>query len=209
MADGDVIPWLRRLYRRPYQDLIEGKATDDECIRSILESLKKDLQIKGEHPINLAQKMQDSLNTAISHTEALDAIDYDKLGSEFDRLAQLCNGPSRIKELVLRAGRSILHNLRYSHLLGIGCTAKKILNQYMIDVYISEFKQRIPLTTQNGSNADLETVQQRIGKMEPQIMEALKKWSERVDCTGSVKSIRMPRRPPQREIDLNEDLLAG
>lgn len=113
MPDGDIVhSRLRRLYQKPYKWLCEGTATNDECARALLEKLKQDIKAKGDLPVALSQSMADSVAQVSSHLEEARESDFVKLSKEFEALAQKANGRLDLKELALRAGKSLLNDLR-------------------------------------------------------------------------------------------------
>ena len=56
MPDGDIIRGLQRIYQKSYEALFEGKASNDECARSLIKSLQKDIKKKGDTPTHACQK---------------------------------------------------------------------------------------------------------------------------------------------------------
>lgn len=209
MPDGDVIPGLRRLYRLPYQELIEGKATDEQCIHSLLDALKRDLKCKGNIPIKLAQDMWKKLSSVINPFGQINADQYAKLSLEFDRLIQYSDGMIYLKELVLRAGKTVLLNIKYGTSLEISYGPHIIVKQYMIEVFEKEFNQATPLTATANADIKVLDLQQRLTAIRPKILGTLEKWAIKADAANSIHKIRMPNRQILQEIDLEEDLLAG
>ena len=210
MPDGDIVHnKLRRLYQKPYKWLCEGRATSDECAWVMLEKLKKDIKEKGDLPVILAQSMADRLVQAINAVNELAAGDCAALSMEFDRLVQQADGRSDLKELVLRSGRSVLHNLRYGQEVDVSNASVVILERYMNEVYESEFKERVPLTPRHYSGVDQVTLSKRIEEIQPNIKAGIFKFSKDAINKKSVAKLSLPRRSSRKEIDLEEDLLAG
>lgn len=104
MPDGDIVhSGLRRLYQKPYQWLCEGKADWNECARIAMEALKRDLMRKGDLPIMLAKRMEESLDRVINDANKNGVVDWAALNMEFDRLEQQANGSHYLKTLALDA----------------------------------------------------------------------------------------------------------
>lgn len=208
MPDGDVIPGLRRLYHQPYQEVVEGKATDYECSRSLLAALKRDIQQKGDPPIRLAQELGRCLNDTISQVGMISAVDQAKLSSKFEQIAQRSACPYISGELVLRAGRTILCELRYGDSVDINNLPKAMIKQYMNEVLDANFIHALPLGG-NNPNVDSVTLQQRILNMKSQVLPAFELWADKANSDSSVGKIRMPKHQQLSGIDLDEDLLVG
>lgn len=210
MPDGDIVhSRLRRLYQKPYKWLCEGKATSDECARVVLEKLKQDIKNKGDLPVILTQSMANSLVQAVSAVNELGARDYAALSVEFDRLVQQSDGRPDLKELALRAGKSVLRDLRYGQEIDVGNASGVILERYMNEVYESEFKERVPLTSEHYAGVDQATLSERIQKIEPNIKAGISKFAKDAAKKQSVAKLSLPRRSSRKAIDLDEDLLAG
>lgn len=210
MPDGDIVHnRLRRLYQKPYKWLCEGKATSDECARVVLEKLKQDIKDKGDLPVLLTQSMTDRLTQAISAVNELGAGDYAALNVEFDTLVQQSDGRPDLKELALHAGKSVLRDLRYGQEVDLDNTSAVILERYMNEVYESEFKERIPLTSEHYAGVDEATLSQRIEEIQPNIKVGISKFAKDAINKQSVAKLSLPRRSLRKAIDLDEDLLAG
>jgi hypothetical protein len=197
MPDGDIVHnRLRRLYQKPYKWLCEGSATSDECARAVLESLKKDLIQKGDLPIRLCQGMADIVAQAITASDELGAKDYISLSMEFDRLVQQSDGRPDLKELALQE-------------IDVGNISVVMLQRYMNEVYESEFKERVPLTSEHFAGIDKATLSERIKEIEPNIKDGISKFAKDAINKKSVARLSLPRRSSRKAIDLDEDLLAG
>ncbi|MFZ9736966.1 MAG: hypothetical protein ACO3EZ_03050 [Prochlorotrichaceae cyanobacterium] len=210
MADGDIVHrGLRRLYHKPYKWLCEGACTSDECARLMLETLKKDLQAKGDLPIVLSQAMADRLEGTISNPQVARESDFIKLSIEFDALAQEADGSPFLKELALRAGKSFLHDLRNGLGVDISHALEAILAKYMHEVYESEFKERIPLNLEHHAGVTQATLENRIEAIQPNIESGIQKFARNAMRNQTVARLSLPRRFSRKSIDLDEDLLAG
>lgn len=210
MVDGDIVhDRLRRLYQKPYKWLCEGKATSNECARVLLEKLKQDIKDKGDLPVILTQSMADRLVQATSTNDELGSKDWAALSMEFDRLVQQSNGRPDLKELALRAGKSVLHDLRYGQEVDVGNASVIILERYINEVYESEFKERVPLTPKHYAGVDQATLSKRIKGIQPNIKIGINKFAKDAINKQSVAKLSLPRHSLRRAIDLDEDLLAG
>lgn len=210
MTDGDIVhDRLRRLYQKPYKWLCEGKATSNECARVLLEKLKQDIKDKGDLPVILTQSMADRLVQATSTNDELGSEDWAALSMKFDRLVQQSNGRPDLKELALRAGKSVLHDLRYGQEVDVGNASVIILERYMNEVYESEFKERVPLTPKHYAGVDQATLSKRIKGIQPNIKIGINKFAKDAINKQSVAKLSLPRRSLRRAIDLDENLLKG
>ncbi len=209
MPDGDIVHnRLRRLYQKPYKWLCEGTATSDECARAVLEKLKQDIKAKGDLSIVLAQAMAASVAQIISTLEEARESDFAKLSVEFDNLVQQADGSPYIKELILRAGKGYLNDLRNGREVDITHTSEAIWRRYAHEVYESEFKERIPLTSEHHAGVTQGTLERRIEAMQSSVDSGIQKFAQNAIRNQSVAKLSLPRRPSRKAIDLNEDLLA-
>lgn len=210
MPDGDIFhSKLRRLYQKPYKWLCEGTATSDECARVVLKKLKQDIKTKGDLPVALSQVMAASVAQIISNPEEAREGDFAKLSMEFDALTQEADGRPDLKELTLRAGKGFLNNLRNGREVDINHVSEAILGRYMHEVYESEFKERIPLTSEHHAGVTQGILEKRIEAMQPSIDSGIQKFAQNAIRNRSVAMLSMPRRSSRKAINLDEDLLAG
>jgi hypothetical protein len=209
MADGDKVHGrLARLYQKPYQWLCEGKASNDECARVLMEALKQDLKNKGNLPVIISSHMAEILLQAVNDNCRNSSVDWAALNIEFEKLVQQFNGPSNLKELTLYAGKTIVHDLRYGQKLDVDNVSKAILERYMKGVYESEFKERIPLTSEHHAGVSEVILEKRIESMQSNIDAALSVWADKAVREESVANLRMPHRQFSA-IDLDENLLCA
>jgi hypothetical protein len=210
MADGDIIhSRLRGIYQKPYKWLCEGKATIDECAHVLMQALKKDIVKKGDLPLKLAQKIGQILSQTISAPGENGSVDCAALSLELDRLIWQFDGQPYVKELIRRAVKSWINDLRYGREVDFDNISAEILKRYMKEVYESEFTEKIPLTSIHHDGIDQATLSKRIGEIQPIIDDPIGEWAKTAIKEQSIEKLRMPRRFPQEPVDLNEDLLAG
>ncbi len=153
--------------------------------------------------------MADRISQATSAVNELGAGDYAALSMDSDQLVQKSEGRPDLKELILRAGKSVLHNYRYGQEKDCKNALTTILEQYIQEVYESEFKERIPLTSEHYVGVDQETLSMRIEEMQPDINIGIKKFTKDIIKNQSIARLSLPRRSSRKEIDLDENLLGN
>lgn len=206
MTDGDIVHGrLNRLYQKPYQWLCEGQASHYECVRVLIEALKQDIKRKGDLPVKLAKQMGESLDQAIRNIGQSGFLDYATENRKFEKIVQQTDGRHDLKELTLRAGKNLIQFLRYGGEAESTSTSKIILQNYIGEVYDSEFRERIPLTSNHHAGIDDMTLIKRIEKMQSDISSAISEWANRASKNESMINLRMPRHQI-KEINMEEDL---
>ena len=155
----------------------------------------------------MAKQMGEWLDKAIKNVGDSSSLNWTVVSNEFDRLAREANGVHHFQTLVLRAGKSVLHDLRYGRKLDTSNLAETITYRYMEEVYKAGFKQRIPLTSEHYLDVDGEALEARIEEIEPELSEAMEKWAHEANEKGDVAELRRPRRSNVNEVDLDENLL--
>ena len=210
MPDGDILRnGFRRLYQNPYKWLCDGKANDEECSQAALRALKEDLKKKGNLPIHLAQTMADIFIQATNTCDKSSSINYGELRMNLDGLVQKSDGPHNLKELILRAGKRWLHDLRYGEAVDIKNISADIISRYINEVYESEFKARVLIAVETDNNIDRRSVVQRLNNMDANISSAIEQWSKKAALDKKITKIRLPRQKNLVKIDLNENLMAA
>jgi hypothetical protein len=210
MPDGDIVHnRLSRFYQKPYKWLCEGTASVSERTWAVMKALKQDLIRKGDLPIILAQQMGEKVRRIFSGNDGNSSIDWAALNMELDRLAQRVDGAPYLKELILSAAKSLVNDLRYRRNVSVENASETILQHYVNKVYASEFKDRIPLTSEHYAGIDEVTLKERIEEIQPDILAVANKWAKRANADGSVAKLRLPCRRQVKEVDMDEDLLAG
>jgi hypothetical protein len=206
MADGDIVRGgLAGLYLKPYKALCQEYANSDECTRSLISALKKDIQRKGDLPVRLAKQMGESIDQAINNSAQSGLLDWAAENRKVEKIVQQTDGRHDLKELTLRAGKNLIQFLRYGGEVVVTSTSKIILQRYMEEVCDSEFRERIPLTSENHAGIDHVTIAKSIEKMQSDISSATSEWADRASKDGSMINLRMPRHQI-RAIDMEEDL---
>jgi hypothetical protein len=210
MPDGDIVhSRLRRLYQKPYKWLCEGTATGEECARVLLDQLKKDIQAKGNLPVALSQAMADKVVSVLSNPNVAIEGDFARLSREFEALTYESDGRPDLKELTLRAGKSFLNDLRNGREVDIANISESILGRYMHEVYESEFKERIPLTSEHHARVTQRILEMRIEEIQSSIDSGIQKFAQSGIKHESLAKLALPRRSSRPAIDLDEDLLVG
>ncbi len=204
MADGDIVhDRLSRLYQKPYKWLCQGKADNNECARVLMSAILRDIQKKGAAPMILAKQIGESLKQSFDNG----CRDWGSVGKELDRLAQQASCSHYLRELVLRAGKNILHNIRYGSAIETSKLVELTVRQYIHEIYKSNFEQCIPLTSNHYNGVDNDTVIKRVQAVGLEILPTFSKWAKQVNTDEDVANLRLPRRQKVKEIDLGENLL--
>ncbi|MDM9380076.1 hypothetical protein QUB80_05100 [Chlorogloeopsis sp. ULAP01] len=126
---------------------------------------------------------------------------------EIDRQAQPAKVPHCVKELVLRVGKAILHELRYNQRVDTSNLPQAVVERYMQEMYKSNFEERIPLTSKHHAGVDNATVRERVKGLRPDMLAEISKWAKKATVDEDVKNLRRSPRKRMKEIDLDEDLL--
>ncbi len=191
MADGDVFRKLQRVYIKSYKGLCEGKATIAECARSTMTALKKDIQIKGDLPIILAQKMGEMLNQILGEVNSSTSVDWGNVNKEIEKIVQQVDGLHHVKELILRAGKQFIQEIRhgYSEEINVSSASEVIVGNYMNEVYESGFKGCILSTDNHYEGMDGVTLEGKIKDIQPEVMSAISDWAKKAIVDRSVEKL--------------------
>ncbi|TAD99834.1 MAG: hypothetical protein EAZ96_22285 [Oscillatoriales cyanobacterium] len=190
MADGDIFRNGLGYYKKLYESLCEGKASIDECTRMAISALKQDLQKKGNLPIVVAQQMGERLSQVIDIAGGNNSVDWGIANREIEKILQV-DGRHDVKELILCAGKSFLHELRYDNDRGLTANSisEAILGQYMTTVLESGFHGRIPLTDEHLGGMNDRTLKQLIQEIQPAVVSAIGNWANKANIDGSVTKL--------------------
>jgi hypothetical protein len=206
--DGDIVhAGLRGLYKGAYVKICKGEVSDEECVHLLLKNLRKDIKQKGILAVRIAQKMGDILSSVVNSPCGFNSIEWPKLSREIDSIPQCFDGIPEIKELVLRAAKSVVSELKYGQELNIVNPSTKILEQYFKEVYEASFEGRIPLIDNHWYGAGQEEIHKRIESLRPLIHSGIKKFAADAIKADSVDSLSLPRRPRLTKVDMEEDLM--
>ncbi len=206
MADGDIFRNGLGFYKKLYEWLCENKASMSECTQLAIKALKQDIKKKGDLPIKLAQAMGERLFQILSMEDENKSVDWGSANREIEKILQV-DGRHDVKELILCAGKSFLHELRYGNdrELNASSISEAILGQYMTTVLESGFHGRIPLTDEHHSGMNDRTLKQLIIEMQPAVFSTIDNWANKANIDGSIAKLRLPRRQVT-PVDMDEDL---
>ncbi|MFB2893043.1 hypothetical protein ACE1CI_09035 [Aerosakkonemataceae cyanobacterium BLCC-F50] len=209
MADGDIVhSRLRRCYQKPYERLCGGKASIDECVHVLMQAIRRDIVHKGNLPVKLAQIMGEILDRCISTTGENNSVNWAALNVQFDRLVQQFDGQHYLKELSLRASKSLINELRYERVDEVDNASVEIFKRYINEVYESEFKERIPLNPEDNAGIDEATLKKRMEEMEPYINQEINLLAEKAMRNMSVENLGQQPRRKIKSLEEDEDLMA-
>jgi hypothetical protein len=83
-----------------------------------------------------------------------------------------------------------------------------IFNQYIREKYEAEFKERIPLSNDHHHGVSHSELMRRLEALEPYLDLGFHQFAQTAIKDQNLDNLRLPRQN-RREINLNEDLLAG
>jgi hypothetical protein len=210
MPDGDwVHSGLRSRYQKPYKILCEGAASSKECARSLLESLRKDLRDYAKLPLLLARDIADRFSQIIGPLEISNQVEWARISSDIEEMAQKVGGPLNAKELMIRAGKSVLNDIRYGREVETNNMQAKIYERFIHEVFESEFKGRIPLSLEHHAGVSHGVLESRVEAMEPYVDSGIQLFARAAIQNQSLERLPLPRRQFRRDIELNENLLAS
>jgi len=209
MPDGDrVHSHLGGFYQKPYKWLCEGVARPEECARIILDGQRKDLKQTAKVPLLLSRNISDLLSQKIGPLEFSNDLAAKRTSRQIDELIRQVDGPSREKELLARASKTVLNDLRYGREMGASNVQLAIFNQYIREKYDAEFKERIPLSNDLHHGVCHGELMRRLEALDPYLDLAIHQFAQTAIKDQNLDNLRLPRQV-RREINLNEDLLVG
>jgi hypothetical protein len=209
MPDGDrVHSHLGGFYQKPYKMLCEGVASPEECVRFILDGLRRDLKQIAKAPLLLSRNISDLLSQKIVPLEFSNDLAAARISRQIDELIRQVDGPCREKELISRASKTLLNDLRYGRDMDASNVQLAIFNQYIREKYEAEFKERIPLSNDHHHGVSHSELMRRLEELEPYLDLGFHQFAQTAIKDQNLDNLRLPRQN-RREINLNEDLLAG
>lgn len=210
MADGDIIHnKLSWRYQRAYKELCEWDLDRNECAWVVMGAVMRDLKKKGNAPVRLAKRMGERLEQVLGDGSENSSRNWGALNVELHRLARQVQCSHYDKEIVLRAGKGILHDLRYDRRVNASNLSEICVKRYMQEVYKSNFEDRIPLTPNHYADVDHVTLTKRVEIIHPDLVVAIGKWAQKANANEDVTNLRRPKRQIVKEIDaafMGEDL---
>jgi hypothetical protein len=209
MPDGDrVHRHLGGFYQKPYKMLCEGVTRPEDCARMLLGKLKRDLQQIAIRPLLLSRKIADLLSQKIGPLEFSNDLASAGISRQIDELIRQVDGPSREKELISRASKTVLNDLRHGREMDASNVQLAIFYQYIREKYEADFKERIPLSNDHHNGVSHSELMRRLGVLEPYLDFGFHKFAQTAINDQNLDNLRLPRQV-RREINLDEDLLAG
>lgn len=205
MPDGDKIhSRLSGRYQKPYLQICEGQYGAAELARDVARVLKRDLREYGSRPTECMARIAQELQQLPREPLLQATIDWSEQSRMIDRLAQQTKGNRRAIELVVQAGKQLLHELRYGR--PVGNIDQALHERYVQNIYHANFEARIPLAPPpNG--VPYETVAARLDDMRPHVEREIATLAAQLHRGKDPSDLRLHRRAkPSRSIDLHMDL---
>jgi hypothetical protein len=210
MPDGDrVHSHLSRLYQKPYKILCEGVASSEECAHSLLKSLRKDLQQSAKWPLLLSRDIADLFSQCIGPLAFSNGREAARISNQIDELTRHVQCPLRARDLIVRAGKTVLNDLRYGQEIDSRNLQAIIFERYIKEVYEAGFTERIPLSIEHHDGVSHSVLHRRIEAMKPYLDPGIHKFAQDAIKNQNLEKLRPPRRQFLRCVDLDENLLAS
>ena len=209
MPDGDMVhSHLGRFYQKTYKILCEGVAATEDCARDLLSRLRRDLKQTAKWPLHLSRKISDLLSQKIGPLEFANNDEAARSGRQIDELIRQVDCPYHEKELIARASKTVLNDLRHGREMNASNVQLGIFYQYIREKYEADFKERIPLSNDHHNGVCHSELMRRLGALEPYLDFGFHKFAQTAIKDQNLDNLRLPRQV-RREINLDEDLLAG
>jgi hypothetical protein len=210
MPDGDrVHSRLGGLYQKPYKTLCEGVANSEECARTLLESLKRELQQNAKWSLLLSRDIADLFSEFIGPLAFSNDIKAARISRQIDELTRNVDCPLREKDLIVRASKSVLSDLRHGQETDYHNLQHIIFKRYIKEVYEFRFKERIPLNKEHYAGVSRGELQKRIEAMEPDLDLGIHHFAKTAIKDQKLDKLRLPKRQYRRCVELDENLLAS
>jgi hypothetical protein len=210
MPDGDrVHSHLGRLYQKPYKILCEGVASSEECAYSLLKSLRQDLQQSAKWPLLLSRDIADLFSQCVGPLAFSNDIEAARISRKIDELTLNVDCPSREKDLIVRASKSVLNDLRHGQETDMHNPQYIIFKRYIREMYEFRFKERIPLNKEHYAGVSRGELQKRIEAMEPDLDLGIHHFAQTAIKDQNLDKLRLPQRQYRRCVELDENLLAS
>jgi hypothetical protein len=179
MPDGDrVHSHLGGFYQKPYKLLCEGVARPEECARIILDGLRKDLKQIAKVPLLLSRNISDLLSQKIGPLEFSNDLAAARFSRQIDELISQVDGPYREKELLARASKTVLNDLRDGQEIDASNFQLAIFKQYIREKYEAEFKERIPLSREHHNGVSHGELMRRLEALEPYLNRGIHQFAQ-------------------------------
>ena len=210
MPDGDrVHSRLGGLYQKPYKILCEGVASSEECARTLLKSLKRELQQNAKWSLQLSRVIADLFSECIGPLAFSNDIEAARFSRQIDELTRNVDCPLREKDLIVRASKSVLSDLRHGQETDHHNLQYSIFKRYIKEVYEFRFKERIPLNKEHYAGVSRGELQKRIEAMEPDLDLGIHHFAQTAIKDQKLDKLRLPQRQYRRCVELDENLLAS
>ncbi|AFY44751.1 hypothetical protein [Nostoc sp. PCC 7107] len=209
MPDGDKFhSRLSWRYQEAYRDLCERKFDSSEIVWTVKKALLQDIKKSyGDQPVKYAKRLGEMLQGAIKNAGNNSFVDWATLSKDIDRQVGQTELKYYEKGLLLRAAKAVLNQFRYNRRVDTSNFPEAVVGQFFLEIYKSNFEERIPLTPNHYADLDRITVMECVEAINPEISVEISKWAKKATLDEDVKKLRRSPRQKVKEIDLEENLL--
>lgn len=210
MPDGDIIhPTLGGRYYSVYKQICEGSSNEEELARQALRSLKKEVKVFGEAPIQLLEQAASLFQELAIQQNQGTSIDWTQVRRDLQTIAQFLSGSKRALQLALRACYQHIRTIQDvcgSHALSSDLF-QELSGHYLLNIYDAQFEKRVPQTYRHYNQADPAAIQMLLHEIRPLVIRGIHGFASQIVKQGNARILRLPMRVHKiRKIDLTQDL---
>lgn len=172
MPDGDIVhKGLAPRYQAPYKQMCEGQLSDEAVARNVARAVLKDIQHYGNEPLKLLEQTAGTLQGVQDKPLFIETEDWGELSQAIHKVAQDMRAYKTAINLATRAceeQKTEIRNHHFARDLDLDIAGK-----YIHGVYTARFEEQVPLTDQHYGGADKPTLDRRLDRLRPLVMQEL------------------------------------
>lgn len=203
MPDGDIVKVkVSNLYRNPCKIIMEDKQDNSKCKRFLLTALKKEVQKRGNAPIEAIKNLSHILSKDYDSINSMESTVYEWMSKnlvDYDLSANTVG-------LLRRSVNVLTHELRYEGIDSSVCMASELYKKYIISIHEHSFTSVIQSTPQKNLDLPKEYLLSKISDLNCDMNHTIELWSNKLSESLSVDKLRLPNRKRNKPT-LEENLL--
>lgn len=208
MPDGDRYhPGVGRRFQKPYRMLCEGRLAADAVERALLSAVRSEIKRHGAPLLRQVRAIGGVVEGALLEAGFDVTRGCSAASLEVDRLRYASGLPPRYADLIADAAKSYVHEVRYGR-TEIGNSPTELILARVFDrCFRAEFEAPVLGTADHYGDADPHEVREQLSELRPRLARAFRTWSERAVARDTLSHLRLPPKPNQPKVRLDENLL--